>query len=94
MIDPNNIPGPPASAAPSGCLVIYHVTETALTHPGQNAAYLTDARKSARQQIALLEHCLEWLEPGSREHREISEDITWLRNLPGYVEQPDLWEAA
>ncbi|WP_311949321.1 hypothetical protein [Halomonas piscis] len=83
----------PPSAAPYSALTIDRVTETALTYPERNAGYVPAARSAARAQIVLLEQCLAWLPPGCREHQEITADITWVRHLPGYAAQPDLWEA-
>lgn len=91
---PKTMPGPPPSAAPYSSQTLDHVTETALTHPQINARHLPAAREVAREEVALLEYCIQRLEPGSEEHRGFSADLAWLRSLPGYAEQPDLWEAA
>lgn len=78
--------------APHYALTLDHVTETALKNPLNNAPHLPAAQAAARRETLLLEQCLAWLEPGSREHREITADLAWVRSLPGYDEQTDFLE--
>lgn len=72
---------PRVSGAPHYALTLDHVTEAALTHPERNAAYVPRARAKAQQEITLLQQCLDELEPSSRQHREISEDMAWIQSL-------------